>query len=248
MKKAMCLGLVVAMGVALSGCPIIGGNIDRQVVGDWEWKAAAAVLSQYTLDNIGEDWGYADETVAQNFLDNGRRRKTITFSNNGTVTYMEEVWRPDRQPQVGYEEYQDIYDEDGNWIDYEYAYIGDGGAAVVWGWGLSLMVSGTYQLGPYAGDSNLLFSIPGLDTELFIDVDTYTTSMRETGDWDDADDYNRRPYEYTEQEVSSSDSNPLGMYALVGMNPFDQLLLAWDVGGWKQFNYNVMGLEVYRRM
>ncbi len=108
------------------------------------------------------------------------------------------------------------------------------------------MVSGTYQLGPYAGDSSLLFSVPGLDTELFVDVDTYTIRSHNLGYRDDA--YGRRRYEHTDEEVSSSDSNPLGVYALVGINPFDQLLVGWEVTEWKQFNYNVMGLEVYRRM
>ncbi len=246
MKKSMCMGLAVAMGVALSGCPIIGTNIEAQIVGRWEWVEAAAVLSQSTIDNIGEDWGYANETVAQNFADQGRRRKRIIFSDDGTVTYFEEVWRPDRQPQVGYEECYDIFDEDGEWVDDRCYYIGDGGAAVGWGWRLSLMVSGTYQLGPYAGDSSLLFSVPGLDTELFVDVDTYTIRSHNLGYRDDA--YGRRRYEHTDEEVSSSDSNPLGVYALVGINPFDQLLVGWEVTEWKQFNYNVMGLEVYRRM
>ena len=237
MKKVLCVGLLCAVGFALSGCPILNANIAKNVIGEWQWIRAAAVLSPETVENIGGEGGYANETVANDFANEGRKRKTITFSKDGNFTYLEETWRPDREANRG-SRYLGESDE----------YQNDGGVAVEWDWRQSLYVEGTYQTGPYEADGSAFFSIPGLDTELFVDVATYTTTYRSMKDKEDA--YNRTFYQYDEVEVTSDASNPLGIYALLGMNAFDQLLVGWDMENvmWKDFNENVMGLEVYRRL
>jgi len=229
MKKAVCVGLVVVMGLVLSGCPVmIGANIAKDLLGKWQWIQAAAVLSQSVIDNIGEDNGYDSEEVANDFANAGRLRKTVTFSEGGGFTYLLEQWVPDREPEMG----QSYNEETG-----EYTY--DNGAGVNWDWQQMYYVEGTYQTGAYQGQTSMLTS------ELYVNVSKYTVTYREYKD--DPDNFDRALYRYVQADASSDASNPLGMYALLGMNPFDQLLIAWNeyFDDWKEFNVNAASIEVY---
>ena len=232
MKKVVCVCVMVAMVFTFTGCPLIGGSIAKDIIGTWQYIEEAAVLSLSTTENIG----YANETVANNFSNDGRTCKTATFSESGKFTYLEESWLPDRESTLG-----------SRYIEANGEYMDDGGAAVGWGWRQTQYVKGTYETGPYDGNTSLIFSIPGMDTELYVNVSKYTTTY--TTKRDKTDDYNRNFYQYDEVDATSDASNPLGMYALLGMNSFEQLLIGWDgVGGiWKDFNENVMGIEVYLR-
>lgn len=224
MKKAIGSFLVLAVMASLSGCPISVGT--GKITGTWQWVEPARLIDPTTVDN------YDSDIVAQNFANEGRLRKTLIFTEEKGFSYAEEAFLPDRQALTR----------------------GDKGLGVVWMWVNTYSVSGLFTTARYAADG--LLAIPGIDTELNVDVDTYTdyytVSKRDTNGNLVPDTQLRILVEYIPSTSTASAENPLVLRGLLGMNPFDELMVSWAqfiVG--KDLGYNqshLVNVETYTRV
>lgn len=163
---------------------------------------------------------FDSQIVAQNFADNGRVRKTLIFDEEKNFTYTEETFLPDR-PLVIF-------------------------ANVAWSWKTTYQARGTFTTAGYTS-SNSLLAIPGLNTELHVDIteytDTYRSDVLRDGQW---------YYEYLTSTSTAGAENPLVLRGLLGMNPFDELMVSWaqfSVGKDLSYNYSFSSnVETYIRL
>ncbi len=212
MKKAMFMVLSVVIAGGLAGCPVFGGA--GKIEGHWEWVEPARLVDPTTVSD------YENAAVAQDFADNGRLRKTLIFDKDQNFTYIEEAFLPDRQP----------------------VWLGDKGSGVNWSWIVTYHATGAYDTARYGGESREL-AIPGLDTELNVVISEYTETMRiDKRDTDGnrvRDNLLRIEYTYIETSSTSGAENPLVLRGLIGVNPFDELMVSWaqHVVG-KDLDYN----------
>ncbi|MCK5862721.1 MAG: hypothetical protein KAH38_09565 [Candidatus Hydrogenedentes bacterium] len=211
MKKMVCFVLMTALAVSLSGCPLTAGKI----AGMWQWVEAARIVNPTIIDD------YDSDAVAQNFVNNGRVRKTITFGDEKRFTYIEETFLADREARVR----------------------GDKGVGVVWKWIETYRTTGEYTTKRFAEAGHLL-AIPGLDSELHVDItehtDTFTINKRDTNGIPVLDSQLRTLTEYITVTSAATAENPLVLRGLLGMNPFDELMIFWAEGGGvdKNLEYN----------
>lgn len=229
MKRLVCLVGVVVVLTSLMGCPSIGmvsiGN--GKLVGTWQWVQPSALLEP------GVEADYNSLVVAQNFANQNRLRKTVIFNEEGNFTYIEETFLPDREAGI----------------------TDDKGAAVVWAWIETYRAAGTYKTARFAA-TNTVFTIPGLDLELNVNITEYTdTFARNKRDLDGEllrDSEGRIMLEYLTATSQADAENPLYLRALMGMNPFDELMIGWDdevVPFDKDLEYNEgIYVETYVRM
>jgi len=228
MKKMACVICVIAIAAGLSGCPVIGGSISAgKLVSTWQWVEAARLVDPTTVNN------YDSQTVAQNFANNGRVRKTLTFGEEKEFTYVEETFLPDRVAMLNL----------------------DKGVGVVWSWVETYRATGTFAVAGFNA-ANSVLAIPGLNTELNATItqytDTYQILKRDTNGNLVPDSQLRTLYEYVTSTSSATAENPLVLRGLLGMNPFDELMVSWaqfSVG--KDLSYNqsfYSNVETYIRL
>jgi hypothetical protein len=228
MKKMVCFVCVIAIAAGLSGCPVIGGSISAgKLVGTWQWVEAARLIDPTTVDD------YDSEVVAQNFANNGRVRKTLVFDEEKNFTYTEETFLPDRQANLFF----------------------DKGVGVVWSWIQTYQSKGTFATASYS-PANSILAVPGLSTELHVDVAEYTdvfaVNKRDTNGNLVRDSETRILVDYVTSTSASSAENPLVLRGLLGLNPFDELMVSWAqfvVGKDLSYNYSFSSnVETYIRL
>ncbi len=228
MKKMACFLAVALIVTGLSGCPLVGGV--AKVDGAWLWIQPRVPADPDATDD------FTDETVNENFQNIMRLRKTVTFGplerQVGTFKYLEEAFLPDRMPNTA----------------------NDLGAGVIWEWREIYSAEGTYRTDKYEGE-NMLFDIPGLNTELNAAITKWRQmyiEVRLDSEGNPRTDSENRPFfEFLYLDDSSDANNPLYLRALMGMNPFDELMISWN-GNWSKslsFNDSISGgVETYARI
>ncbi len=225
MRRSGYVLLALAISVLFAGCPIFRG-VD-ELVGQWEWTEPGELVDPTEVSD------YDNATVAQNFANNGRVRKTLLFDEEGGFEYIEEAFLPDRQALVR----------------------GDKGTGVNWSWRRTYHAVGVFDTARYVPEDRVL-STPGLDTELNVVITEHTETVRiDKRDTDGdrvLDSQLRREFDYITTTGVASDTNPLVLRGLIGMTPFDELMVSWAqhfVG--KQLDYNrshYNNVETYLRV
>lgn len=228
MKKVTRISLTLLVVAGLSGCPVLGGGVsNNKLTSTWQWVEASRLVDPTTVDD------YDSATVAQNFANEGRVRKTLVFGEEKEFTYVEETFLPDRQAQLRM----------------------DKGVGVGWSWVETYRATGTFTTTGFNAANNML-AIPGLDTELNTTITQYTETYqilkRDTSGNLVPDGQLRTLFDYVTATSSATAENPLVLRGLLGLNPFDELMVSWAqffVGKDLNYNYSFSStVETYLRV
>lgn len=228
MKKFVLISFTLLVVAGLTGCPVLSGGVSTgKLTGTWQWVEASRLVDPTTVDD------HDSEAVAQNFANEGRVRKTLVFGEEKEFTYVEETFLPDRQAQLR----------------------ADKGVGVGWSWVETYRATGTYTTSGFNAANNVL-AIPGLDTELNTTItqytDTYQILKRDTDGNLVPDSQLRTLFEYVTSSSSATTENPLVLRGLLGLNPFDELMVSWAqffVGKDLNYNYSFSNtVETYLRV
>lgn len=127
--------------------------------------------------------------------------------------------------------------------------LGDN-ADAQYSWQVVYKVEGTYQTGAFKRECDECAML-GLDTQLLVNVARYS-ELKQEGDWVGG----VLMYTYSlETHEADSATNPLVVRALLGMTPFDELLVDWAEGnewdkdlGFEDFNCSMLAPETYTRV
>jgi|GEM_PF-2286889 len=218
---------MVYVGVLCLMALCLSGCPKTAVEGNWVWTEAAT-----PADPDSED-SYMSDEVNENFQNAGRLRKTLTLGaeTDGIrkFTFVEEAYVPDRSASAGK----------------------DKGAGVVWAWKETYKAEGSYETAAFDVDS-CYYQIPNIDTEFNAEVTSWTQLFAEsTGT---SDESGRSYIKYTSLSDTSDSGNPLVLSALMGVNPFDELLVIWSREGMSakdfelpDYNTDLFAEEVYTR-
>ena len=214
--------LMYAVLLSLTSVILCGcpGGTDLQ--GSWGWTEPA-LPAHPLLEAV-----YASTTVNENFQNNERMRKSLTLGpisdGRGTFDYVEETFLPDREAFMG----------------------PDKGAGIVWEWKETYRASGYYSTTPLdlGGEDD---NVPFLDTEVNADITSWTETIRNLTS--ETDPQFRHIAEYVPRSDTSDPGNPLRLFAMMGINDFDELLVIWAHLRVKDllYNANLFADEVYIR-
>lgn len=214
--------LVFAVILSVASVVLCGcpGTTDLQ--GNWGWTEPA-MPAHPLVEAV-----YANSTVNENFQNNERMRKSLTLGpitdGRGTFDYVEETFLPDREPFTA----------------------SDKGAGVVWEWRETYRASGYYSTTPLDLGTEE-DGVPFLDTELNAEITSWTETLRILTSATDVQF--RHIAEYVPRSDTSDAGNPLRLFAMMGINDFDELLVIWAHLRAKDllYNANLFADEVYIR-
>lgn len=218
----MKTSLIPVLLLSLTALIFSGCPATTDLQGSWGWTEPAVPASPLA------GAVYASPEVNENYQNEGRMRKSLTLGpiedGRGTFDYVEETFLPDREPFLS----------------------SDKGAAVVWAWKETYRAAGYYSttpldLGTEDGD------IPYMDTELNAELSSWTETLRNLTS--ETDPQGRHVAEFVPRSDAGDAGNPLRLFALMGINDFDELLVIWAHLRTKEllYNVNLFADEVYIR-
>lgn len=214
--------LIFAVTLSVASIVLCGCPATTDLSGNWQWTEPG--LPAHPLSEPM----FASTTVNENFQNLERMRKSLALGpisdGQGVFVYVEETFLPDREPLITI----------------------DKGAGVVWEWHETYRASGYYSTTPLDLGTEEE-GVPFLDTELNAVITSWTETLRNLKS--NTDPQGRHMAEFVPRSDTSDADNPLHLFAMMGINDFDELLVIWAHERLKGllYNTNLFADEIYIR-